>query len=166
MLITGFELRTSTVRTDRSTNWATISTLTYTESLRRSFITPLTRLYKLPHPIFWSKRWMPTGDMKSDQAWRGSKQASSVTRWQDCFCLGWEPWSNGYGKRLTGRRLWVRILAPYTGWTIFTDNCCKNCNDVCLKRPKINEKEAAVDPFKKDCFCSIFGHRQKWKFAN
>ena len=21
--------------------------------------------------------------------------------------------------------------------------CCKNCNDVCLKRPKINEKELA-----------------------
>ena len=26
--------------------------------------------------------------------------------------------------------------------------CCKNCN-VCLKRPKINEKEAEVGPFKK-----------------
>ena len=26
--------------------------------------------------------------------------------------------------------------------------CCKNCNDVCLKkRPKINEKEAGVGPF-------------------
>ena len=24
----------------------------------------------------------------------------------------------------------------------FTYICCKNCNDVCLKRPKINEKEA------------------------
>ena len=23
-------------------------------------------------------------------------------------------------------------------------NYCKNCNDVCLKRPKINEKEAEV----------------------
>ena len=31
----------------------------------------------------------------------------------------------------------------------FTYICCKNCNDVCLKRPKINEKEAAVGPFKK-----------------
>ena len=27
--------------------------------------------------------------------------------------------------------------------------CCKNCN-VCLKRPKINEKEAGVGPFKKN----------------
>ena len=25
--------------------------------------------------------------------------------------------------------------------------CCKNCNDVCFKRPKINEKEAGVSPF-------------------
>ena len=30
---------------------------------------------------------------------------------------------------------------------IFTYICCKNCNDVCLKRPKINEKEAGVGPF-------------------
>ena len=30
----------------------------------------------------------------------------------------------------------------------FTYNCCKNCN-VCLKRPKINEREAGVGPFLK-----------------
>ena len=29
----------------------------------------------------------------------------------------------------------------------FTLICCKNCNDVCLKRPKINENEAGVGPF-------------------
>ena len=29
----------------------------------------------------------------------------------------------------------------------FTYICCKNCNDVCLERPKINEKEAGVGPF-------------------
>ena len=46
------------------------------------------------------------------------------------------------------RRSWVRIPAPYTGWTFFTYNCCKNCN-VCLKRPKINEREAGVGPFLK-----------------
>ena len=28
----------------------------------------------------------------------------------------------------------------------FTHICCKNCN-VCLKRPKINEKEAGVGSF-------------------
>ena len=28
----------------------------------------------------------------------------------------------------------------------FTYNCCKNCN-VCLKRLKINNKEAGVGPF-------------------
>ena len=30
----------------------------------------------------------------------------------------------------------------------FTYICCKNCN-VCLKRPKLNEKEAGVGPYKK-----------------
>ena len=29
----------------------------------------------------------------------------------------------------------------------FTYSCCKNCNDVCLKRPKINEKGAGVGHF-------------------
>ena len=38
------------------------------------------------------------------------------------------------------RRMWVRIPAPDTVWTFFTLICCKNCN-VCLKRPKINEKK-------------------------
>ena len=40
---------------------------------------------------------------------------------------------------------WHRILdghfLPYI--------CCKNCNDVCLKRTKINKKEAGVGPLKK-----------------
>ena len=30
---------------------------------------------------------------------------------------------------------------------LFALICCKNCNDVCLKRPKRNEKEAGVVPF-------------------
>ena len=59
---------------------------------------------------------------------------------------GRKPWSCGYGKRLTFLRSWVRIPAPYTGWTFFTYICCKNCN-VCLKRLKINEKEAGIGPF-------------------
>ena len=43
-----------------------------------------------------------------------------------------EPWSSGYGWRLMFKRSWVRIPAPYTGWTFF-----------------LNEKEAGVGPFKK-----------------
>ena len=46
------------------------------------------------------------------------------------------------------QRLWVRIPAPYTGWTFFTFICCKNCI-VCLKRQKFNEKEAGDGPIKK-----------------
>ena len=56
-------------------------------------------------------------------------------------------------------RLLVRIPAPNTGWTFghfFTLICCKNCI-VCLKRPKINEKEAGVGPFKKDVFVCWVG---------
>ena len=51
------------------------------------------------------------------------------------------PWSSGYGRRLTFRRSWVWIPAPYTGWTwhfshwFFVKICI-----VCLKRPKIKEK--------------------------
>ena len=36
---------------------------------------------------------------------------------QSKFKIWREPWSSGYGKRLTFRRFWVRIPAPYTGWT-------------------------------------------------
>ena len=61
--------------------------------------------------------------------------------------VGREPWSSCYGKRLTFWRSWVWILVPYTWWTFFTFICCKNCYDVCLKRPKINEKEAGFGPF-------------------
>ena len=32
----------------------------------------------------------------------------------------------------------------------FTLICCKNCNDFCLKRPKINKKDAGVGPFLKN----------------
>ena len=34
--------------------------------------------------------------------------------------------------------------------TFFTLICCRNCNDVFLKRPKINEKEAGVGTFLKN----------------
>ena len=43
---------------------------------------------------------------------------------------------------------WPRILDGH----FFTYICCKNCI-VCLKRPKINEKEAGVGPIKKNKPC-------------
>ena len=43
--------------------------------------------------------------------------------------------------------LGFEFLAPCTGWTFFTLISCKNCIDVYLKRPKINEKEAGVGRF-------------------
>ena len=50
-----------------------------------------------------------------------------------------------------GFESWHRIL---DGHDIFTLICCKNCI-VCLKRPKINEKEAGVDPFKKKSYLNL-----------
>ena len=46
----------------------------------------------------------------------------------------------------------------------FTYICCKNCN-VCLKRPKINEKEAGVGPFLKN-LCFIFANLVKYTVWN
>ena len=61
----------------------------------------------------------------------------------------WEPWSSGYGRWLMIERSWVQIPAPYTvwNWHFLTLICCKNCIAVCLKRPKIKEKDAGVRPF-------------------
>ena len=59
---------------------------------------------------------------------------------------GWEPWSSGYRRRLIIRRLRVRIPAPDTRWTFLILIYCKICI-VCLKRPKINKKEAEDGPF-------------------
>ena len=63
---------------------------------------------------------------------------------------GWEPWSSDYGKRLMSWRSWVRILAPYTGWTFFTLICCKIVLIFVWKRPKRNKKLAGDRPFKKN----------------
>ena len=55
--------------------------------------------------------------------------------------MGDESCSKGRG--LESRR---RIL---DGLTFFTLICCKNCIDVCLKRPKINEKRTGLANFLK-----------------
>ena len=48
-------------------------------------------------------------------------------------------------------RLWVCILALYTGWMFFHIYLLyKNCNDVCLKKLKINKKEAGLAHFLKN----------------
>ena len=59
-------------------------------------------------------------------------------------------------------RLYVQILAPYTGWKFghfFILISCKNCT-VCLKRLKINEKEAGVCPFLKKMYLKGLLHSQ------
>ena len=67
---------------------------------------------------------------------------------QNKLIFGQELWSSGYDSCLKGCGFESqhRILVGH----FFTLICCKNCI-VCLKRPKINGKEAGVGPFfKKD----------------
>ena len=74
---------------------------------------------------------------------------------------GREPWSSDYGRRLTFQRSWVRIPAPYTGWTFFHIYLLYKFVMFVWKRPKINEKEVGVGPFFKNiyqwitCFISV-----------
>ena len=46
------------------------------------------------------------------------------------------------------QRSWVRIPAPYTGWTLFTFICSKNCT-VCMQKTKLKDKEAGITHFLK-----------------
>ena len=67
--------------------------------------------------------------------------------------IGREPWSSGYGRRIMFKRLWARILLPYTGWTwhFFTLICCISFV-VSLKRLKTSKKEARGWPNFKNVF--------------
>ena len=58
---------------------------------------------------------------------------------------GREPWSSGCGTRPMSWRSWVRIPAPYTGWTFFTFICCKIVMFVWKDENK--QKEAGFGPF-------------------
>ena len=64
---------------------------------------------------------------------------------QTLSVFGREPWSSGYGLlKGCGFKSQSRILDGH----FFPLICSINCI-VCLKRPKINKKEAGVGPFKK-----------------
>ena len=60
--------------------------------------------------------------------------------------VGWRPglvvMGRDSGSEGCGFKSWHHILDGH----FFTYICCKNCN-VCLKRPKINKKEAGIGPF-------------------
>ena len=62
------------------------------------------------------------------------------------------------------KRLWVQIPEQDTGWTFFTMISCKIVMFVCLKRPKINEKEDGDGPFKKTlarCISELLSQNKK-----
>ena len=66
--------------------------------------------------------------------------------WTNIVILGWEPWSSGYGRQLMFERFKSRRLI--LDGHFITLICCnqENCI-VCLKRMKINAKEAGAGPF-------------------
>ena len=69
--------------------------------------------------------------------------------WPLCLWAGdlvWWSWETTHFERW-----WVQIRRCILDChdILFTLICCKIFNDVCLKRPKINEKESRVGPFKK-----------------
>ena len=55
--------------------------------------------------------------------------------------VGREPWSSGYGRRLTIKRSMVQIPSSDVHFSHY------NVVKVCLQRPKINEKEAVDGPY-------------------
>ena len=62
--------------------------------------------------------------------------------------IGREHWSSGYGDDSCSSGRGFESRSCILDGHLFTTICCKNCI-VCLKRPKINKKEAGVGPFKK-----------------
>ena len=65
--------------------------------------------------------------------------------------VGWEPGLVVMGRDSCSEGHGFKSLHRILDGHFFTYYCCKNCN-VCLKRPKINEKEAGVGPFFKILF--------------
>ena len=77
------------------------------------------------------------------------------------FPLGQETWSSGYGKRLMSESCGFECRHLILDGHFFSYNCCKNCN-VCLKRPKINKKEAGICQFfKKTIVRLLYRTRQQ-----
>ena len=98
----------------------------------------------------WSIKWRAT-DSSRPTGWRGRRAVSwQSTTWDNVnkswFCR--QPWSSGNGIILVLKRLWILISALDTGWTFFLFICCKFFI-ICLKRQKINWKEARDGPFLK-----------------
>ena len=78
-----------------------------------------------------------------DHKLKQQKASSFLFKRYDCpikrhsiWMGGRVPWCSGCGRRLVIWRLWVRIPAPYTGWTFF-HICVLRFFYWFLKRPKL-----------------------------
>ena len=130
--MTGFEPQTSGIGSDRSTNWATttarISLLTqsfWLSEFAKEFIKLIETFpgWNVPS-ICWKKVINKWKEFLTEIHWRSPHPVKIWTpvrrsmgqMLQNLFDVEREPWSSGYGRRLMFQSLWVRILAPYTGW--------------------------------------------------
>ena len=71
------------------------------------------------HPFLAEKNFFCNWGLNTGNLLFNSKQVFKFKRYFISVKVLQEPWSSGYGKRLTFRRSWVRIPAPYIGWTFF-----------------------------------------------
>ena len=89
-------------------------------------------------PVFWHPHLIKPNFFNLDNSSESNDELN----------MGGSPGLVGMGDDscLQGRGFesWHRILDGH-----FFTLICKNCINVCLKRPKINEKEAGAGPFKK-----------------
>ena len=97
------------------------------------------------HHGHWASKTSFYHQRRLNEIWRASKPANLHHSLQENRSkrnsVVREPWSSGYGRRLTFQRSWVWFPAPDTGWTwhFFTLICYKNCI-VCLKKTENKRK--------------------------
>ena len=105
--MTGFELQTSGVGSDRSTNLVTATAKYYPElHICQQFICSHCRP---------TNGWILIPEQHKKNLW----WSVIVSIWQVYSKWGREPWSSGYGWGLMFETLWVQIPALLTRWTFF-----------------------------------------------
>ena len=92
------------------------------------------------------------GRRRWDRDWRGRRshydaEGTKRSIYKFIYIGRREPWSSGYGKRLASRNREFESKHCILDGYYLTLYCCKTCI-FCLKRPKINEKEAGVAHYK------------------
>ena len=104
----------------------------------------LGKFYRHLAIFFWS-HWLR---VKSD-AWKQMKRKKAHQ-------TGEEAWSSGYGRSLMFWKLWVRIAAPFTGWTFFHAYLFVVIIVMCVWKDENKTKRGLDGPFFKGAWPTIF----------